>query len=152
MYEQLLKRFALIFGVLLSPYIVVLILIGILVANIGNRVEPFAPELWRDYVLTEDLTLTSLEITLPGLFQLPKEVPFVMTHDEYRRTKEIFGESLPLPNLGKVPKTSRVRAIQVFTYDDLNGSTRYGTLSDVEKLLTAYARWKYIGSKLKEVP
>ncbi len=102
-----------------------ILLIATLDACIGSRGEPFAPELQKNYVLTEDLVRTSLEVKPPGLFQSRRNAAFVMIPEEYLLTKEYI-KPYPLPNLGEVVRGSRVRVEQMFTYSDFTASTRYG--------------------------
>ncbi len=127
--------------------------LGACVTSIG---EPFAPELKKSYVLTEDLVLTSQELSLPGLFQGSQEVPSVMTREEYRQLKSLnLTEYFPLPDLGEVAQGNRVRVEQMFTYSDINARVRYGKLQLTNpatgEQLVAHGVWKYVGPKLREL-
>lgn len=66
-----------------------ILLIATLDACIGSRGEPFAPELQKNYVLTEDLVRTSREIQPPGLFQQRQDVFNVMTREEFLFSKKL---------------------------------------------------------------
>lgn len=146
----------------LAQYLMALFLIVTLGACIGSRGEPFAPELKKSYMLTEDLVQTSDEIQPPGLFQPRRSVAFVMTREEFLFSKKLIESNYPpdtaaslLPELGEVTHGSRVGVEQVFTYSDFNGNTRYGKFQFMNPATgaqhTAYGRWQYIGPKLREV-
>lgn len=146
----------------LAQCLLVPLLMVILASCVGSRAEPFAPELKKNYVLTEDLVQTSQEIQPPGLFQPRRSVAFVMTREEFLFSKKLIESNYPpdtaaslLPELGEVTRGSRVGVEQVFTYSDFKGNTRYGKFQFMNPATgaqhTAYGRWQYIGPKLREV-
>lgn len=139
MYRRRFQRFA------------ALLFIALLSACVGSFNEPFAPELGRRYLLTEDLVQTSRGLLLPGLFQNAHKVPYVMTQEQFRLLRSF---KFPFPDNGKVVRGSRVRVEQMFVYDDLNGTTRHGKLlvnTSAGELFTAYCDWDYVEPKLKEL-
>ncbi len=68
--------------------------------------------------------------------------------------RERFGKDVPLPKLGEVSKKSRVQVIYIFTYKDLNGSTKYGKLQFTNPTTgekqTTYGYWEDVIPNLKE--
>ncbi len=127
-------------------------------ACVGTRTEPFAPELEKSYVLTQELVHTELEIVLPGLFNPLKLVPFVMTSDKYDRMRNTtFVPERPdfLPILGEVARGSCLEVKRMFTHNTLHGISRYGevqfTFPTTREQLTAYVDWNDISPNLREV-
>lgn len=131
--------------------LIALLLITTLGACVGSRGEPFAPELRKGYVLTEDLVISSRPVVHPGLMQSSIEVTYVMTQDQLRL---LNGFNLQYPNNGELEQGKRARVTRMFTYNDLNARTRYGRLQFTDPVkgeqFTAYGNWEYIGPKLKE--
>lgn len=139
-------------------HLTTLFLIVTLGACIGPRAEPFAPELKKNYVLAEDLVLTSQPIDPPSLLQPSRDFLSVMTHDYCNNLKSVdYGpvNPFPLPDLGEVERGSRVQVKQVFIYTDFNARVRYGkfrfTDPATREQLTVYGEWEDLGPKLREV-
>lgn len=140
----------------LAQCLAALLLVVTLGACVGSRGEPFAPELSKSYVLTEDLVLTSYPVSPPGLFQSQRRVAYVMTHVQYDSVKgSYYYDAHPLPNLSEVARGSRVQVEQMFKYSSFDATVRQGKLNftdpATEEQLTAYVSWRHVGPKLKEV-
>ena len=155
---QLLKRAALVFVVMLVTVPVLYGLLFIKAMIPSSQAELFPNELLKDYVLTENLVLTSTSIDPPGPFRPRQKVAFTTTSEYYNRLKSLnFGPTnpFPLPNLGEVHQGKRVEVTEIFTYKNLTANVRYGKFqfTDIEtrERLTAYGVWEDVSPKLKEV-
>ena len=145
----------------LRSFVVTTMLVLSLTSCEYNLPEPFAPELKKTYIVTEDLIvtrMTTVSSTAISLSSQRKRVRFVMTYDIYNSLNGISPELLsepPLPDDGVVKSGSHVRVKQMFTYKYPTDRTRQGWLEftdpDSGDKLTAYANWDVIDAKLKEV-
>lgn len=133
------------------------IILSVLLAGCFNHImmERDAPELEKQYVLTENLVLTDLRIYLPKFGQPLKLAPFAATRPLFVKLRRGSVTSDELMEQGVITQGARVKIKKIYLSMSSIGSFRKAelrfTIPATGEQIIAYASWDDVSPKLREV-